>query len=98
MVNGEIEFLKSVQPPDLAMGRFCHGLEVLERGAVGVDNDWESVQVVPPLGGRFHESQEFIIVHLVVNLVLVEFSRHANDEAQSFLVIFLTEHGSHSSV
>ena len=54
VVNGKIELLESVQPSNLAGGRFCHGLEVLQRGAVGVDDDWESVQVVPPLGNRFH--------------------------------------------
>ena len=40
MVNGKIELLESVQPSNLAGGRFCHGLEVLQRGAVGVYNDW----------------------------------------------------------
>ena len=56
MVNGKIEFLESVQPSDLAGGRFCHCLEVLECRAVGVDDELESEQVVSPLGGRFHES------------------------------------------
>ena len=56
-------------------------MKVLQRGAVGVDNDWESVQVVSPLGGRFHERQEFLLVYRVVNLVLVEFMRHTNHES-----------------
>ena len=55
MVNGKIELLESVQPSNLAGGRFCHGLEVFERGAVGVDDDLESVQVVSPLRARFHD-------------------------------------------
>ena len=55
VVNGKVEFLKSVQPPNLAGGRLSHGLEVLQRGTVGVDDDWESAQVVPPLVGRFHK-------------------------------------------
>ena len=80
-MNGEVEFLESVQPPNLAGGRFCHCLEVLQRGTVGVDDDWESVQVVPPLGGRFHESQEFLLVDWVIDFVLVEFSGHTNHEA-----------------
>ena len=37
-------------------------------------------------------------MHLVVNFVLVEFSRHTNHEAQPFLVVLLTEHSSLSSV
>ena len=37
-------------------------------------------------------------MYRVINLVLVQLSRHTNDEAQSFLVILLTEHSSHSGV
>ena len=43
VVNGKIELLESVEPSDLAGRRFCHGLEVFERGAVGVDDDLESM-------------------------------------------------------
>ena len=57
VVNGKIEFLKSVQPPDLAVGRLVHGLEILQCGSVGIDNDWQSVQIMSPFGGRFHECQ-----------------------------------------
>ena len=57
VVNGKIEFLESVQPPDLAGRWLGHGLEVLHGRAVGVDDDWKSVQIVSPLGGRFHEGQ-----------------------------------------
>ena len=56
-------------------------MEVLQRGAVGVDDDWESVQLVSPLGGRFHESYEFLLVDWIVDSVLVELSGHANHEA-----------------
>ena len=34
----------------------------------------------------------------VVDFVLIEFSGHANHEAQPFFVVFLAEHGSHSGV
>ena len=51
-----------------------------------------------PLGGRFHESQEFLLVYRVVNFVIVEFPRHTNHKAQHFFVVFLTEHSSHTSV
>ena len=37
-------------------------------------------------------------MYRVVIFMLVEFSRHANHEAQHFLVVLLTEHSSHSSV
>ena len=45
---------------------------------VGVDDDWESMQVVPPLGGRLNESQEFLLVDGVLDFVLVELSGHTN--------------------
>ena len=35
---------------------------------------------------------------VVVNFVLIEFSGHANHEAQPFFIVFLAEHGSHSGV
>ena len=56
-------------------------MEVLLRGAVGVDDDWEPVQVMPPLGGRFHEGWEFFLVDVVVDFVHVELSGHTNHEA-----------------
>ena len=37
-------------------------------------------------------------MYRVVNVVLVEFPRHTNHEAQHFYVVFLTEHISNSSV
>ena len=37
-------------------------------------------------------------MYRVVKFVLVEIPRHTNHEAQPFLVVFLTEHSSHSSV
>ena len=57
LVNVKIEFLKSVQPPDLAVGRLGHCLEILQCGSVGIDNYWQSVQIMSPFGGRFHECQ-----------------------------------------
>ena len=71
VLDDKIGFLKSVKSHDLAGGRFCHGLEVLQRRSVSVDYNRESVQVVPPLGGRFHEGQNFLLVYRIVDLVLV---------------------------
>ena len=51
VVNGKIKFLESVQPPDHACGRLGHGLQVLQCGAVGVHDAWQSVQVMSPFGG-----------------------------------------------
>jgi len=36
---------------------------------------------VPPLGSRFHEGEEFLLVDWVVDFVLVELSGHTNHEA-----------------
>ena len=98
VVNGKIEFLESVQPSDLAGGRFDHGSDLFQRGAVGVDDDRQPVQIMTPLGGRFHESQKFFLVNRVVDVVLIELSGHTNYEAQQFNFVLLAEHGSHSGV
>ena len=81
VVDGKVELLESVLPSNLTGGRFGHSLEVLQCGAVGVDDDWESVQVVSPFGSRFHEGEEFFLVDGVVNFVFVELSGHTNHEA-----------------
>ena len=72
VVNGKVEFVESVQPSDLVGGRLGHGLEVLQCRAVGVHDDWQPMQVMSPLGGRFHECQELLLVHRVINFVLVK--------------------------
>ena len=41
VVNGNVIFLESVQPSDLAGGRLGHGLEVLQCRADGIHDDWQ---------------------------------------------------------
>ena len=74
VMKGKVEFLESVQPSDLAGGRFGHCLDVLQCRAVGIHDDWQPMQVMSPLCGLFHEYQEFFLVHWVIDFVFVKLS------------------------
>ena len=56
------------------------------------------MQVLSPPDGRFHEGQEFLLVYRIVEFVLIELPGHTDEDAQQFLVVLLTEHGSFSGI
>ena len=56
------------------------------------------MQIISPLGGRFHDGQEFILVYLVIDLVLVKLPGHTDYEAKPFFVGLMAEHGSYYGV